>query len=151
MRAGRNAELRGKRSGFSLLELLVSMCTALILTSWSMPMVTTSLNTYNLRNNARQIVAQCQNARFQAVAGNTSFRLHVNGSSMELQKFSGGSYTLISSFPLSAGISIASAWTADPVFSPRGTVTPAASITLSNNGGKLSTVSVSVLGRVTLE
>ena len=136
--------------GFSLLELLVSMSAALILTATSLPMVKTSSDTYQLRNNAREIVAQCQNARFQAIAGNVSYRLHLNGRLIELQRFSAGNYTTVSSFLLSPPTNVASAWSSDPVFSPRGTVTPAV-ITLSNNSGRQYTISLSLLGLVTMQ
>ena len=135
--------------GFSLLELLVSMSAALILTTTSMPMVLTSSDTYKLRNSAREIAAQCQNARFQAIADNVSYRLHLNGRSIELQKFSAGSYTTTSSFSLSGAVNVDSAWGSDPVFSPHGTVTPV-SITLSNHSGRQVTVSMSLLGLVTI-
>ena len=137
---------------YSLVEFLVSMSAALVLTATSLPTVKTSLNTYYLRNDARRIVAQCQNAHFQAISNNVPYRLHVNGSSIEMQRFSGGAYAAVGSFPLSPGTRIATPWSADPVFSPRGTVNPAVSITLANNlVARQNTVSVSILGVVTLQ
>ena len=152
MRFRRDPQMSEKMRGYSLVEFLVSMSTALVLTATSLPSVTKTLNTYSLRNDARRLVAQCQNARFQAISSNVPYRLHVNGTSVELQKLSGGAYTAVGSFPLSPSTRIASTWSSDPVFSPRGTANPAVSITLANNLiAQQNTVSVSVLGVVTLQ
>lgn len=134
--------------GFSLTETMVSMGIALVLTTASLPMADSTLILYRLRNDSHQIAAQCQNARFLAVAGNVSHRLHMNGSVLEVQKLAGGGYTTVQSYRLSAGISVAAGWSSDPVFSPRRTVLPAASITLANSKGAKRTVSVSVTGVV---
>ena len=135
--------------GFSLVELMVAISVALILTATSLPAVKSSSDTYRLRNTAREVAAQCQNARFQAISSNTSHRLHLNGGWVELQKLTAGNYVTISSIHLSS-TTVANPWSTDPVFSPRGTVTPV-SITLSNNGGRQLTISLSLVGLVTIQ
>src|ERR1035437_3161189 len=101
MSSGRDPKITEKMRGYSLVEFLVSISIALVLSATSLPTVTKTMNTYNLRNDARRLVAQCQNARFQAISSNVSYRLHVNGTSVELQKLSAGAYTTVGSFPLS--------------------------------------------------
>ena len=122
MRSGMERGRSNRVRGFSLVELLVSMSIAMVLIAVSFPMATTTLDTYRLHNDARQIAAQCQNARLLAIASNISHRLHRNGNAIELQKRAGASYTLVESFQLAGGISVTGPWSADPVFSPRGTV-----------------------------
>src|SRR5688572_26222181 len=110
--------------GYSLIELLVSTSIALLLSAVSFPSVTSSLETYRLRNDARKIVAQCQNARFRAISSNMSHRLHLNGATLELQRRVTGGYSTVESYPLASGIEVQTGWPSDPVFSPRGSVSP---------------------------
>ena len=135
--------------GFSLVELLVNLGVVMTLSAVSFPMVTTSLDTYRLRHDARQLAARCQNARFLAISSNISHRLHWSGTRMEVQRRTAGSYTTVEFFWFSPGVAVVSAWEADPVFSPRGTVAPSATITLENPRAMRRTVSISVIGRVT--
>ena len=141
--------MKNRMRGYSLVEFVFSTSIAMLLSAVSFPSVTTSLETYRLRNDARKIVAQSQNARFRAVSSNMSHRLHFNGTTLEVQRRTGVSYTTVEATPLASGIRIQSAWSQDPVFSPRGSVSPAASVTLTNGRGMLRTVSISVLGLVT--
>lgn len=136
--------------GYSLIEFAVSTSIAVLLSAVSFPSVTTSLETYRLRHDARKVVAQCQNARFRAISSNLSHRLHLNGTTLEVQRrTTGGGYTTVESSPLASGTQIQSAWSQDPVFSPRGNVSPAAAVTLRNGYGMQRTISISVLGLVT--
>lgn len=144
--------MRNGSRGYSLVEMLVGMSMAMLLTAFSFPGVQTSLGAYTVRSDARRVVAQIQKARFKAVSDNKPYRLHLNGDYIELQRSSGSTYTTVESFPISEGNSIITPWAADPVFSARGTVSPAASLTLANTiTGKQNVVTISVLGVVTLQ
>ena len=135
--------------GFTLIEFLANLSVVMTLSAISFPMVATSLDTYRLRHDTRQLAAQCQNARFLAIASNVSHRVHWSGSRVEIQRRTAGGYTTLEHFFFSPGITVVSAWDADPVFTPRGTVSPSAAITLENQHATRRTVSISVIGRVT--
>lgn len=131
-----------------MLELVINTAILLVLSAISLPLTSTSLRTYRLRNDSHQIAAQFQNARFMAISSNVQHRLHWDGPTLQVQKLSAGSYVTVDSYALTNGLHVSSAWTTDPVINPRGLVTPAASVTLAN-GSKTRTVSVSVIGLVT--
>lgn len=139
-----------KRSerGASMMELLINSAILMVLSAISMPLTSASLNSYRLRNDSHQIAAQFQNARFLAISSNLQHRLRWNGSTLEVQKLSGGNYITVDTYTLTNGLRVSSSWTMDPVINPRGLVTPAVSVTLAN-GSKTRTVSVSVIGLVT--
>ncbi|MBI4460681.1 MAG: hypothetical protein HY648_11560 [Acidobacteria bacterium] len=141
--------MRERQKGFSVVELMVSTAMVLVLSVVSLPMANTGVERYRLYNDAQRLAAECQRARFLAISTNFSHRLHINGDSVELQKRVNGAYTVVDSFGLSTGVSLASAWAADPIFSPRGTVSTAADVTLASRDGLQRTVRISVLGRVT--
>lgn len=140
--------MTGRKRGFSLLEVTVSLVTVLVFASVSLPMANTTINTYRLRSDTHQVAAQCQNTRFLAISSNVPHRLHLNGNVIEIQKLVSGTYTRVDSYRLSQGITVSSAWSADPVFSPRGTVSSSASVTFASNAGATRTVSISVTGLV---
>ena len=137
-----------RTKGYSLVELLASMTVVLVLSAMSFPLANSNLSRYRLYGDADRLAAQFQNARFQAISTNFSHRMHINGNRIELQRLTGGVFTVVESFPLRPDTQITSSWASDPVFSPRGTVSPSASITLGSPNGFQRTLSVSVLGRV---
>lgn len=134
--------------GYSLVELLASTAVAMVLSAASFPLASTSLDRYRLYGDGDRLAAQCQHARLLAISTNFSHRLHINGDAIELQRLQGGVYTVVESFPLHPGISKAAVWVSDPIFSPRGTVSPTAAITLQSQNGMRRTITISVLGRV---
>ena len=141
--------MRHPMRGYSLVELLASMSIIMTLSAVSFPTVNTSVETNRLNADARRLRAQCQNARFLAISKNVSHRVHLNGAAVEIQRRNGTEYTTIDSFQLSQGNRIQAVWANDPVFSPRGTVSPGGSVTLESPRGMRRTISISVLGRVT--
>lgn len=137
-----------KECGATAVDLLIAVAMAMCLSAVSLPKATSTLSEYRLRNDVRRLVATCHNARFLAVSTNFSHRLHWDGSVLQVQRISGGSYTTVDQAPLSPGISVASAWVSDPVFSPRGHVTNPGNAVIANNQGRQRTVSVSLLGLI---
>jgi len=135
--------------GFSFLELVAVLSAAMVMTAITTPFANGVHNSYLLRKDAHYIVAQCQNARFQAVSSNMQHRLKKNGNTIELQRSTGaGAYSVVESYPLSTGVRVATPWSSDPVFSPRGTVSAPATIALANAGGARRVVSISIRGFV---
>jgi hypothetical protein len=119
----------------------------MVITVVTTPFASSVHNTYLLRKDAHYVVAQCQNARFQAVASNVQHRLQLNGNNIDLQRSAGaGNYSVVESYALSPGVTVVTPWGSDPVFSPRGTVSAPATITLGDSGGARRTVSISITG-----
>ncbi|MBI4464350.1 MAG: prepilin-type N-terminal cleavage/methylation domain-containing protein [Acidobacteria bacterium] len=140
--------MSNRTKGYSLVELLASTAVVMVLSAMSFPMANSGVGRYRLYSDADRLAAQFQNARFRAISTNFSHRVHINGNSIELQRLEGGVATVVESFPLRPGIQIADAWASDPVFSPRGTVSPSVGIVLEDQTGTRRTLSISVLGRV---
>lgn len=137
-----------RTKGYSIVELLASMAVVMVLSAMSFPMASSSLERYQLYGDADRLAAQLQNVRFQAISTNYSHRLHINEDNVEVQRLEGGVFATVESFPLRPGVEIAKTWASDPVFSPRGTVSPSGAITLETRNGLQRTISISVLGRV---
>ena len=137
-----------RAKGYSLVELLASMTVVMVLSAMSFPMANSGVDRYRLYGDADRLAAQLQNVRFLAISTNYSHRLHINDDNVEVQRLEGGVFTTLESFPLRPGVEIAETWASDPVFSPRGTVSPSGAITLETRNGLQRTISISVLGRV---
>lgn len=142
MRATRSSE-----RGFTLWEVIVAGAAALVMSAVSLPMVTATMEAHRLRAASQAVGARCRQARFLAVSSNLAYRVQCNGSALELQKQSGGSFNTVEIEPLPQGVSFQSC-SASPVFSARGTVTPAGTLVLANSRGRTRQVTVSLLGLV---
>jgi len=113
----------------------------------TMPKATSMIGTMSLRNDAQQVAALCQRARFLSVSNKSSYRLHWTGAKLEVQQLVAGAYTAVDSYTLSKPVSVATTWSADPVYSPRGVVTPA-TLVLTHSSGLRRTITVSITGLV---
>ena len=134
--------------GYSLVEALITVAVVATLSAVSMPKASGILGTMALRNDAQQVAALCQSARFLSVSNKSSYRLHWNGAKLELQMLANGTYSTVDSHTLSAPVAVGSLWSADPVFSPRGVVTPAVTLVLRHGSGLQRTITVSITGLV---
>ncbi|MBI4442039.1 MAG: prepilin-type N-terminal cleavage/methylation domain-containing protein [Acidobacteria bacterium] len=137
-----------RAKGYSLIELLASTTIVMVLSAMSFPMANSSLDRYRLYGDADRLANQLQNVRFLAISTNYSHRLHINDDSVEVQRLEGGVFMTVESFQLRPGVEFAATWASDPVFSPRGTVSPSGAITLETRHGLQRIISISVLGRV---
>lgn len=72
---------RGCSRGFSIVELVVSLCVMLILTAIAIPSLMRSLRTYQLNDAATRLSAMLKFARFEAVRRNTqvNFLMQASG------------------------------------------------------------------------
>jgi Tfp pilus assembly protein FimT len=80
-RVTRSRTHRGRSRGFSIVELVVSLCVMLILTAIAIPTLMRSFRAYQLNDAATRLSAMLKFARFEAVRRNTqvNFRMQTSG------------------------------------------------------------------------
>lgn len=143
-----NAIRRQRERGFSFVELIGAMTFVVVLSAATLPVATSSLERSRLQNDARQVATACRYARMLAVSSNATHRVRVTADTVEVARRSGSNYITVSVHQFAGGVSASTNWSADPLFSPRGTVSSPGSAVLSNRRGAQRTVSVSVVGAV---
>lgn len=142
-------------SGFTVIELLVTVGVAATLMATAVPAFMSLLPTINLSSAARQVATDLQFARVKAVSQSVRYRLSFVGAipgatTYLMQNDSSGAFvTETGPFALPPGISV-SALTATSEFQPRGTVNATSTITLQNSNSQTRTVQVALVGRVTI-
>jgi prepilin-type N-terminal cleavage/methylation domain-containing protein len=154
MGTGRHRAPRGAgRAGFSLPELLVTCSIIAIMAGLTVPWIATASRAYKISRGAREIQAALNQARslaittrqnicFQSVSGGYRYRQGTCGGTawVGLDTSSNGTFTPSSGATLSGG---------SPIFTPFGTASTTAVITVSASG-KSTTVTVLPSGRVTI-
>ena len=134
-------------SGFTVMELIVTIAIAGVLMGVAVPSFMSLLPTLRLSSAARQVATDLQLARMKAISQNTQNTV----------TFVSGTYTFtVGSVSrnlnqLYPGITVASV-SSNPIFSPRGTTSNGAivSITLSN-GSAQTRVCVKIVGQVSIQ
>ncbi|PYT73842.1 MAG: hypothetical protein DMG39_05430 [Acidobacteria bacterium] len=139
----RSGTPRKATAGFSMLELVVSICVMLVLTALAIPSLVRSLRAYQLNSAAASVSDMLKFTRFEAVRRNTqvNFRMQANGAGWLVGSDSNNSgvldptekQQLIAGFPalLSAGI-------APPPNAIRAALGGAALTTLSGANGAVT-------------
>lgn len=136
-------------SGFTIIELIITIIIGLILAGATIPNFLTWLPTHRLSSAARQVATDLNLARMKAVSQGVNFRLNFQSvNSYVLEKNSGGFATESGPFTLPDGITTAIGTTSE--FQPRGTASADDTITLSN-GSAQKLVCVKSVGRVSIE
>ena len=143
-------------SGFTVMELVVVIGLALLITGIALPNFLSWLPTLRLSNAARQVATDLQVARVKAISQNTKFRISFVGAipgadSYELEKEdpnSPGNFIKESGpFDLPEGITV-KAVGPHPHFLPRGTANTPSTITLENGNGDTKEINIALVGRV---
>lgn len=147
---------KSRKSGFTVLELIVAIAIAMIVLGIAVPSFMTWLPTLRLSSGARQVATDLQVARMKAVSQNRKFRLNFNTStSYYFQADLNNDGTIGSGenesgpFSLPEGITTTAGALASE-FQPRGTASASSEITLQNGNGETKKVQVAVVGRVTI-
>jgi len=78
MSATRSSTRRSATAGFSMVELVVSICVMLIVTALAIPSLLHSLRTYQLNEAAARVSDMLKFTRFEAVRRNTQISLQVS-------------------------------------------------------------------------
>lgn len=135
-----------KQAGFTLMEMIVAIAVSMIVLAVGTPSFLSWMPTIRLTSAARQVATDLQVARMKAISQNTNNTVTFNTTT--------GTYTFTLGSDsrdigqLYPGITIASA--SNPQFSPRGTASAGAQISL-NNGSVLKYVCVKAVGRVNIQ
>lgn len=144
-------------SGFTVIELLVTIGVAAVVMATAVPAFMSLLPTINLSSAARQVGIDLQSARVKAVSQSVRYRLSFVGAipgatTYVVQNDSGGAFvTQTGPFALPPGISVSALTpSSSSVFQPRGTVNAPSTITLRNGNGQTRAVQVTLVGRVSI-
>ena len=139
-------------SGFTVMELVVVIAVAMLITGIAVPSFLSWLPTLRLSNGARQVATDLQLARMKAISQNAKFRLNfTSGTSYEFQKDNSGFGYESGPFSLPEGITVTETTPfTTSEFQPRGTANTGvgiSTITLSN-GSDTKQVAIKLVGRV---
>ena len=135
-------------SGFTVMELMVTIGIASILMTIAMPQFFATLPRQRLTDAARQVATDLHQVRMKAIAQNIPYQVSFSTTSYVLQRCNGSCVNEGGSIQLPQGISVTAS--AAPQFQPRGTAASATTITLSN-GSSTKRVCVRTVGRVNIQ
>jgi type IV fimbrial biogenesis protein FimT len=134
-------------AGFTVIEVLTAMSLVAILAAIGMPAFTRTLPSLRLTDAARQVATELQHVRMRAIARGIPQQITFSTGSYVVQQCNGSCTNESGNIALPQGIT---ATVATPRFEPRGTVTTATAITLSN-GSAQKFVCVTTIGRVNIK
>ncbi len=146
-----------RKSGFTVLELIVAIGIAMVVLGIAVPSFMTWLPTLRLSSGARQVATDLQLARMKAISQNVKFRITFGtlpATTYQLERDSNGNGTYdlpgeleSGPFSLPDGITVTGV-SATPEFQPRGTATATSTITVQNGNSETKSVQVAIVGRV---
>ena len=153
----------GPHRGFTLVELLVTLAVALILTAMAVPLLRSSMRDYQLRGAVSSVTGAVQAARYRALAAGYPFRLVLNKAAgtylVQSEPPPAAAFSNIGNATPLSGSSVAAILNADTTleFHPSGRVlcpvgttdatTGVTTLTLTLNG-KTETITVSRYGNI---
>ena len=138
-----------RKSGFTVLELIVAVGIAMVVMGIAVPSFMTWLPALRLSSGARQVATDLQVARMKAISQNAKYRMNfVTTTSYRLEKHDGTQFNTESGpFSLPEGITTTAGALASE-FQPRGTANVGSTITLQNVNSETKSVQVAIVGRV---
>jgi Tfp pilus assembly protein FimT len=142
------------QNGFTLLELLVIATIAATLVAVTIPGMSSALNAHWLKAGLRGAVGEIRVARSAAVTRNVRSRISVSedGKRLSVEVDPSGTNAWIPTgtpFVLDGGVTVASVSPANGlVFTPRGTLSDAVTVTLRNGRGDTKNIVVGLIGSV---
>jgi type IV fimbrial biogenesis protein FimT len=134
-------------SGFTLIEMMIVIAIIAILTAIAAPNFSNYMIQRRLNGAARQVMSDLMWARMQAVSKNNNFKITFSGNSYTIENVATGETTPTKDIRTDYYDVSFSDISNNPIFSPRGTASALATITLTNAGGSKS-VCVAITGRV---
>lgn len=143
-----------KNSGFTLLELIIIIVIAGVITAIAVPNFLTYQYSYRLRGALSTLRGDLYGAKMLAIKRGVQYKVAFTSGGYQIQRgtTSAGNFVLganeitrnfADEYP---GVTVDTSATADPVFSPRGTST-GVTITLQNSQ-KFQTITISFAGRI---
>ncbi|MCP2620349.1 prepilin-type N-terminal cleavage/methylation domain-containing protein [Candidatus Aminicenantes bacterium AC-334-K16] len=141
-----NRNSRRRPGGYSLLEVLIGLFILGIITSLTSYSLLKSSPRYQLRQAVWALLMKLNQARYLAVLKNTSHRCVIRHDGVYLEKRNSASLEWeMLSFSHFSGVKIKA--NNSPVFHPRGTVSPLASIVIENAAGAFK-ITIAISGRI---
>lgn len=144
---------RKTQGGYSVIELAVALGLFGILWAMGAPSIPLLLSSYDLSNTTQQVMSDLRRARARAITTNAQARLQFGSGAYVIERESprgSGSYVVEGgkvSLPATVHVSAAPV---DPTFNSRGLLTVPTTITVRGAYGKTKTLTVSAIGRVTI-
>jgi prepilin-type N-terminal cleavage/methylation domain-containing protein len=142
-------KINTKRAGFTVIELMAAISVAGLLMATAMPFFTKTLPGLRLTDAARQIATDLQQVRMRAIAQSIPHQINFSASTYVIQRCSGACANDGGNLALPEGITVTPPST-PPQFQPRGTVSSATNIRLSN-GTHNKWVCVKIVGRINIQ
>lgn len=141
-------------SGFTLLEIIVTLAIFSILVAIAVPIWSTLVPGYQLNSAARQVATEFQSARNRAMAQYRRFRVVFDSATtyrVERENTPGAADYALLIGPKSLPPGITATSNNTPIFQTRGDASPTGSVTLTNSTGDTKAVTVSSTGRVEIQ
>ena len=138
--------------GFSFAELLTATSIAAILMALAAPQLPVFWAQFQLGNSARQVAITLQRARMRAVGENVFYRVvFASDGAYVLQSSADGSSFANAELPLALpdGIGFVGSLP-QPTFNRLGTLSSEGRVTVVNSLGQVKTVTVNILGRISI-
>lgn len=133
----------------SFLESCLAVAIIAVVTMIAVPKLIRARENYELAATARQVASRMQSARIKAVSGNRDCRLRVTTVASYTVECKETVWIMEDNIVLPRGLKLTA--NASPVFHKRGTVSPAATITVSDSHSRSRRVVVNITGRVRVD
>jgi prepilin-type N-terminal cleavage/methylation domain-containing protein len=146
-----------RQQGFTLIELLIVIAVMGVLAVMSYFGAKALLPGYRLNGAIRMVRGDLHNAKMLAAKRSRQYRVVFTANGYQVQRSTSSSGFTLEGVELSRDFSdykdvtVKTTATSDPTFTPRGTITGGASlITLQHAGGSEKTITVTIIGRITV-
>jgi len=146
------------QSGYSLVELVITLALLLIVTAWAMPSFLSYYRSARVRSGAQMVSAYLNQGRQLAIKTNTPVCVSSTTSAMQFRQSTCGGATISvpglvtsgNNIPLPENISLSS--TASPIFGNLGNANPGATYTVTDTvSSNTLHVTVAGSGRITVD
>jgi prepilin-type N-terminal cleavage/methylation domain-containing protein len=143
------AGIKTNQRGFTVIEILAAIGVAGLLMVIAMPFFTKTLPALRLTDAARQVATDLQQVRMRAIAQSIPHQISFSSNTYVIQRCNGTCANEGGNMALPEGITVTPP-ASPPQFQPRGTVSTATTIRLSN-GTTNKWVCVRIVGRINVQ
>ena len=148
------SDRRASARGASILDVIMAMAILASLLAIGVPRLSRLRAPWVMSSTTRQVAATLYAARMRAIARNAQYRVNFNANTYKLQRNQGGVWIDDgNTLRLPTGVTMGTVSPSNPVFDPRGMLTPQTTVTvpISMTGYTTRTVTTNVLGKVTIQ
>jgi prepilin-type N-terminal cleavage/methylation domain-containing protein len=139
----------GNSSGYTLLEMLVTLGLVVVIAAMAMPVASDYRNQLAMQSASDRLSAEISRARMQAVSQNVLVRIRFSGSQYVRERSADGNTFVAddSPVPLPPGVSAQVEGVGGPTFDGTG-MAPQSTLIQLQNGSMIKTIYTNILGRV---